>query len=477
MGNELDNLILDSDSYKASHWVQYPPNAEAAYHYLEARGSERDYTETVFFGLQYILKRYFSKSITKEDVEEAREIIPTHGEPFNYDGWMHIVNEHAGNLPLIIRAVPEGTVVPTHHALMTVETTCPKCFWVASYFETALMRVWYPITVATQSYYLKKLIYGYLQKTSDDPDGEIGFKLHDFGSRGVSSQESAGIGGLAHLVNFFGTDTMQALLVGRRYYHTPMAGFSIPAGEHSTFSSWGRGMEVHAYRNMLKQFGQKGKMLAVVSDTWDIYNACENLWGEELYDEVVASGATVVIRPDSGDPKTVVMKCLQILRNKFGVTTNRKGYQVLNNVRLIQGDGVNPDSIAEILEAMTEVGFSTTNIAFGMGGALLQKVNRDTLKMAYKCSAMQIAGEWKDVYKDPITDKGKKSKKGRVKLYDCGGGVYDTTARIPDVRWDNHRDAMVTYFENGNILVDDNLDAIRERVVLTDAEKYATIGK
>lgn len=472
-----DNRIIDTDSYKASHWMQYPPNSEATFSYLEARGSEREYTETVFFGLQYILKTHFSKPISMKEVEEAKALIEAHGEPFNYEGWKLLVERHGGRLPLRIRAVPEGTIVPTHNVLMTVETLDPDFYWLASYFETALMRVWYPITVATQSYYLKKLIYSYLQKTSDDPDGEIAFKLHDFGSRGVSSQESAGIGGLAHLTSFLGSDTMQAILVGREYYNESMAGFSIPAGEHSTFSSWGREGEVSAYRNMLKQFGQKGKMFAVVSDTWDIFNACNNIWGEELHDEVVKSGATVIVRPDSGNPKEVVMKCLHILRNKFGVVNNRKGYQVLQNVRLIQGDGVNPESIAEILEAMTKEGFSTTNIAFGMGGALLQKVNRDTLKMAYKCSAIKINGKWKDVYKQPITDPNKNSKKGRLDLMKNKDGEFVTVLRDTLNPFAViYGSQMQTYFNYGEILVDDSLENIRKRITLTNKEKYDTIG-
>jgi nicotinamide phosphoribosyltransferase len=496
------NRIIDSDSYKASHWVQYPPNSEATFSYLEARGSEREYTESVFFGLQYILKRYFSKPVTMEEVEEAKSIIEAHGEPFNYDGWKLLVERHGGKLPLKIRAVKEGTVVPTHNVLMTVETTDPDFYWLASYFETALMRVWYPITVATQSHYLRKLIYGFLEKTADDPDAEIAFKLHDFGSRGVSSQESAGLGGLAHLISFMGTDTMQALLVGRNYYHADMAGFSIPAGEHSTFSSWGRDGEVEAYRNMLGKFGHTGKLLAVVSDTWDIYNACENIWGGVLKQEVIDSGATVVIRPDSGDPVEVLCGVdpkntiftdgkihrkvphgyygdeigsvvttqqfkgvLQILAEKFGYTINSKGYKVLNNVRVIQGDGVNPESIKQILTRMTELGFSTTNIAFGMGGALLQKVNRDTLKMAYKCSAIKINGKWVAVYKDPVTDKGKTSKKGRLDLIKTSYGYV--TQAIEPFTSGYVNTAMVTYFENGEILVDDNFEAIRERLALT----------
>lgn len=497
------NRLLMTDSYKHSHYLQYPAGTTNVFSYLECRGSEREYTDSVFFGLQCALKKYFSTPITLEEVEEAKEIVELHGEPFNYEGWLHIVNEHNGKLPLKIRAVKEGTVVPLKNVLLTVENTCDKCFWVTSFFETLLMcSTWYPITVATQSHYLRKLIYGFLEKTADDPDAEIAFKLHDFGSRGVSSQESAGLGGLAHLVSFMGTDTMQALLVGRNYYHADMAGYSIPAGEHSTFSSWGRDGEVEAYRNMLDKFGHTGKLLAVVSDTWDIYNACENIWGGVLKQEVIDSGATVVIRPDSGDPVEVLCGVdpkntiftdgkihrkvphgyygdeigsvvttqqfkgvLQILAEKFGYTTNSKGYKVLNNVRVIQGDGVNPESIKQILTRMTELGFSTTNIAFGMGGALLQKVNRDTLKMAYKCSAIKIDGKWIDVYKDPVTDKGKTSKKGRLDLIKTSYGYV--TQAIEPFTSGYVNTAMVTYFENGEILVDDNFEAIRERLALT----------
>jgi nicotinamide phosphoribosyltransferase len=326
------------------------------------------------------------------------------------------------------------------------------------------MRVWYPITVATQSFYLRKLIYQYLKETADNPDEEILFKLHDFGSRGVSSQESAAIGGAAHLVNFMGTDTMAALMLLRKHYDTPMAGFSIPAGEHSTFSSWGKEHEVDAYRNMLKQYAKPNALLAVVSDTWDIYNACEKIWGEELRQEVIDSGATVVIRPDSGKPVEVVEKVIKILAGKFGVTQNTKGYKVLNNVRIIQGDGVNPESIAEILAMLKNRNYSATNIAFGMGGALLQKVDRDTLKFAYKCSSATIGGKVTDVYKDPVTDSGKRSKRGRLDTVQVLGYPAQTI-RLED-RHIAHRDTiMQTVFENGKILVRDNLETIRGRAL------------
>jgi len=257
----------------------------------------------------------------------------------------------------------------------------------------------------------------YLQLSSDNPETEILFKLHDFGARGVSSGESAGIGGAAHLINFKGSDTIEGIQVANWYYNTQMAGFSIPASEHSTITSWGKDNEEQAYSNMIKQFGGVGKVFACVSDSYDIFNACRTLWGGKLKPEVIDSGGIVVVRPDSGNPAEVVLKCLQILCGKFGHTLNKKGFKVLNNVRVIQGDGININSIREICKVITENGFSLDNVNFGMGGALLQHLNRDTLRFAMKCSAIRIGDEWQDVFKSPMGDKTKESKKGVLSLY------------------------------------------------------------
>ena len=456
------NRIIDTDSYKASHWLQYPPNVTRAFFYLESRGSDRDWNETVFFGLQYLLKNFFLAPFTQEMVEEAREVITAHGLPFNYEGWTRLVKKHGGKMPLRIRAVPEGSVVPLRNALMTVETTDEEFAWLGSWFETQLMRIWYGITVATQSFQIKKDVYQFLQETADDADAEIPFKVHDFGSRGVSSQETAAVGGAAHLVNFMGTDTMAALLFHRRFYNSEMAGFSIPAAEHSTITAWGREGEADAYRNMLKNFARPGALVAVVSDSWNIFNAVERIWGEQLRQEVIDSGATVVIRPDSGEPVEVVSKVARILAEKFGYETNSKGYKVLRNVRIIQGDGVNQESIRQILERLKTEGFSASNIAFGIGGSLLQKVNRDTLRFAYKCSAVVIDGKLREVYKQPVTDTGKISKRGRLDLI-LRDGRYETVKLEDAETLQAENSALQTVFENGELLIDDNLDEIRRR--------------
>jgi nicotinamide phosphoribosyltransferase len=407
---------------------QYPVGTTGVYSYIESRGGR--YDKTVMFGLQAFIKDYLLEPITQADIDLAEEILTAHGEPFYRAGWEYILKEHNGRLPVAIRAVAEGTVVPVKNVLATIENTDPNCFWLTTYLETALLRaVWYPTTVATQSWTIKQVIKDYLEKTGDP--SLIDFKLHDFGARGVSSMESAGVGGAAHLVNFMGTDTITGLLYAREFYNAGIAGFSIPAAEHSTITSWGRAGEVDAYRNMLANFAKPGSIVAVVSDSYDVFNAASKLWGEELRQAVIDSGATVVIRPDSGDPILVNRQLIQILGDKFGYTTNAKGFKVLNNVRLIQGDGVNEHTIRMILGDFLVNGWSADNIAFGMGGALLQQLDRDTQKFAMKCSSACINGTWIDVQKDPVTDSGKKSKAGRVTLWTNSGGEFASGVEAP----------------------------------------------
>jgi nicotinamide phosphoribosyltransferase len=261
------------------------------------------------------------------------------------------------------------------------------------------------------------------------------------------------------------TDTISGILFAREYYGAGIAGFSIPAAEHSTITSWGRAGEVDAYRNMLNNFASPGSILAVVSDSYDVYNAAEKLWGEELRQQVIDSGATVVIRPDSGDPVEVNRKLIEILGSKFGYTTNAKGFKVLNNVRLIQGDGINELTVRTILGAFMAMGWSADNIAFGMGGALLQIVDRDTQRFAMKASSAEINGEWVDVVKDPITDSGKKSKAGRVQLWTNSGGEFASGVTAPtgwtDKGIGGWTPALVEVFRDGKLIKEIDFAQVR----------------
>ncbi len=464
----LISAIIRTDSYKFSQWVQYPAGTTHVSSYIESRGGE---DESVFFGLQAFMKDYMTTPITMADVDRAEKIVTAHGLPFNREGWEIIVKEYNGMLPVEIEAVAEGTVMPTHNVQVQVVNTDPRLWWLTSYLETALLRgVWYPSTVATKSRKMKKLIKAALEKTSDVPvDAQINFKLHDFGARGASSSETAILGGMAHLVNFMGTDTAEALVGVMEYYSTDeVVGFSIPASEHSTITSWGRENEVKAFDNMINQFAGVGKLYACVSDSFDIYKACSDLWGTALKDKIIASGGTLVVRPDSGDPTTVPIEVLEILLEKFGYTVNSKGFKVLPPyIRVIQGDGINEKSLPIILDNLIAAGISAENIAFGMGGGLLQAWNRDTLKYAMKASALKGPdGVWRGFSKDPISDRGKKSKEGRLALVkEAGFGIAPYIRTVPEeyIGEFTATNLLRPVFKNGVILIEDTFENIRER--------------
>lgn len=268
--------------------------------------------------------------------------------------------------------------------------------------------------------------------------------------------ETAGIGGAAHLVNFMGTDTIPAIDLLMNYYGADMCGFSIPASEHSTITSWGIQNEAVAYENMLDKY-PKG-LVACVSDSWNIWEACSKIWGEKLKDKILARDGTLVVRPDSGEPVEVVLKVLDILGGKFGYDMNDKGYKVLNpHIRAIQGDGVNNESIIDILTEMRKQRWSADNITFGSGGALLQKLDRDTQKFAIKCSEVTVNGITRPVFKCPINEPFKVSKSGRFVLIN-DNGEYKT---LPvDTEGSN---ILRTVFLNGQLIVDDSLEEIRKR--------------
>lgn len=212
---------------------------------------------------------------------------------------------------------------------------------------------------------------------------------------------------------------------------------------------------------MVEQFSRPGSVFAVVSDSYDLDNAVENIWGGVLKAKVIAKQGLLVVRPDSGDPETIVLRTLANLDKTYGSTVNTKGYRVLNHVRLIQGDGVNRQSIAQILKAIEAAGFSTENVAFGMGGGLLQEVNRDTCKFAMKASAILRNGQWFDVFKDPITDQGKRSKKGVVTTYVNAAGEYRSglVGQTPD----GFSDALELVWAAGETFRTQTFEDIRQR--------------
>lgn len=455
--NWLNNVCWLTDSYKISHYKQYPPDTSRVHSYFESRAGAR-FPRMIFFGLQYFIKQYLTGAVvTSEKIEAAQRLFSAHfgRDIFPRAQWESILERHDGRLPVEIRAVPEGTMVDSSNVLMTIENTDDDAFWLTNYLETLLVQVWYPCTVATQSHAMRTMIADSLRRTGDPSLAD--FKLHDFGFRGVTCPEQAAIGGAAHLVNFLGTDTLAGLVLIGEFYGEPCAGFSIPAAEHSTITAWGRSHEVDACRNMLTQFPDG--VIACVSDSYDIFRCCREIWGGQLRDQVLARDGVLVIRPDSGDPPTVVVQVLEILGERFGFDTNAKGYRVLNpKVRLIQGDGIDFAMLANILVRIEQAGWSADNLAFGSGGGLLQKLNRDTQKFAFKCSSATVGGVERDVFKQPITDSGKRSKAGRLKLVEENGRYLTVSAHDP------RPDVLRPVFRNGDLLIDEQFATIRQRV-------------
>lgn len=471
----VHNNIDDTDSYKFSHWYAYPPGMSLMASYLEARGGE--FQTCTLFGLQVLIHRHLAKVFTLADVDAEEQFALEHGEPFNREGFLHILNRYGGRMPVRIRAIPEGLIVPVSNAILTIESVNdPMCFWITNWLETKLSRVWYPSEIAITSREVKKVWKQYLDMSSDNPDAEIVFKHHDFGSRGVTCQEQAQIGGAAHLLSFMGSDTTVGIKCANHYYDIPMSGFSIPATEHSTMTVWGRHREREAVKNWIQKSlverqvpAGLPKLAAVVGDSYNIYNFVKMICEPELRDMVMASGGTLITRPDSGNPFEVLPKLFEIFEQELppgSITVNSKGYKVLPPYfRLIWGDGINRRSMKDILKLVTDLKWSVSNIALGSGGGLLQDVNRDTQKYAFKCSYALIDGESVDVSKDPITDPGKKSKAGRLDLIKTSDGEYKTVA-LKDGQEAHPDSVMNTVFEWGDILYHTTFDECRARMAI-----------
>lgn len=463
------NPILATDSYKLSHPFAYPAYVRGMFSYIEAR-TKQDII--VPFGLQMWLAKVMSTPIHENHIDEAEAFAKAHGEPFKREPWEYIVDKYDGYFPVTIRAVPEGTPVKSGNALVTIECDDPEVFWIVSYIETALLRaVWYPTTIASADYAVKRELTHLYNVTGADK-GLLPFSLHDFGGRGVTCAEQAEIGGAAHLVNFMGSDTIEGVRAANFYYDCPMSAFSVPASEHSIECSFGPSeADAIAYiDNMLNQYAKPGAIVSMVIDGYDVYREAQLLC-THFKDKIIASGAKVVFRPDSGDMMEVVPALLKMQAEAFGVTVNDKGFKKVNTVGIIQGDGVDRMTILGLLGKIATMGYAADNVVFGSGGGLLQKVNRDTYKFAQKASSILvqqnnggIAGateSWVGISKDPITDPGKKSKEGRLSTFKHVMTGEISTLDIDKPISNEFTDMMVTVYENGNMFNMVTLDQVR----------------
>lgn len=455
------NLILATDSYKLSHAAAYPKDVVGMQSHIMPRVKNKT---VVLFYLQRFIKKYLLNPITDKDVKEAQHFATLHGEPFDPKPWYIIIDEYDGYMPVTIKAVPEGMPVASGVPLVTIECRDPRLFWVVSYLETALLRaVWYPTTIASLDLEFKRDLVHLYRLAGVDVAG-ADFALHDFGGRGVTCSEQAEIGGGAHLLNFKGSDTIEGVRDVNFYYNAEMAGFSVPASEHSIETAYGDLGEEGYIRQMLDLYSKPGAIVSIVIDGYDVYRAAELLC-TKFKQKIIDSKAKVVFRPDSGDMFEVIPRLLNMQAAAFGYTTTSKGYKVINNVGLLQGDGITRETGLKLLRHIMSLGYAPSCLVLGSGGGLLQQVNRDTYRFAQKANAILVAGKgWIGINKNPVTDAGKASPAGFLSTFKSlvtGEFSYvDTTKGVSTELVEVLRPVYV----NGKLLVNETLETIRARL-------------
>jgi nicotinamide phosphoribosyltransferase len=479
---DLENLLLPTqrnplvgvDVYKMGHMEQYVPGCNKVFSYLLAR-SDKHFSETVFFGLQYYLKQYLSRRLepwmADEFLEHRANIL---GIENSYD----IIDKvhdlcKLGYFPLEIKAVPEGTVMSPRNVLMTITNTHPDFYWVVGFIESLILKVWYSITVASCSFAYRNVVNTAFEKTvTSDMDMLRQFTVHDFGYRGDTSEEGAGLSGVAHLLSFTGSDTVPALPFARKFYGARPDTFvmaSVPASEHSVMCSFGTEDELAAFRNMLNLYPTG--FVSIVSDTYDVYHVLTE-FAEQLKSEILARDGKTVFRPDSGNPEYIICGdpearvgsnewkgAIRLLDEAFGSTVNEKGFKVLNpKVGLIYGDGMYLERYQRTLDRLEEMGYAACNLVIGVGG-ILRNHSRDTLGFALKATYVEVDGVPRDIVKNPVTDSKKKSHKGLVALTRNKEGRYETIDGC--TKEEEGASLLQAVFRDGQLLVSQSLEEIR----------------
>ena len=448
------------DSYKGGHYLMYPNDVEKLYAYMESRKNG----PIVVFGLQYFLKE-LEKPIEKDSVKEVFEIAKIHGIPYPYEELMKLAD--LGYLPIEIKAVPEGSIMPNRVPLLTVENTEKEFFWLPTFIETFLLKAWYTFSITTEVYKFREVLEEY-GKNTDEDISFVDFQLHNFGDRGSVGIEGAILGGMAHLTCFKGTDNFFSLKKVSEIYGDSYEeiGFSVPATEHSVALAWGNEKELEYVKHVL-EVNKDYPIVSIVMDTYNIYKLVDMVTkDEEIRRMLEENGQKLVIRPDSGDHEEVLSKILYIIeKNEWPYVLNEKGYKVLQNLGIIWGDGVNYDTIKKCLDVMINNEYSVSNIVFGCGGFLMQNVNRDTFGFSYKVSEVTIKGKGIPVCKQPVTSSFKKTLAGRViTALNTETGYYETVLE-GDIK-EYHEDVMNIVFKNGSIKKKFSLNEIRNNLII-----------
>ena len=461
------NLAIDTDAYKNHHYAAIHPELTFQSTYGECRIGSK-YSETCFVGLDAIIKDNFLNCITLTDIEEARELfILTNGyDNFDVETWKKVVK--LGYLPFEIKAVPEGTVVGVNNVLFTTNSTKPWFAKTLNSLESLMMQFWYPTTVSTRSMNIKIGLLPIIEKSGSIEN--LPYMVNDFGLRGATSYDAAILGGIGHLVHFRGSDNLPASRMINDYYGLLGRAQSIFGTEHSVALSFGPGQGELDYVNHCLDVMEKfpNFPMAMVTDTYDHVNFLTNVIGNSKITERIKNRVgRVVLRPDSGDPKVIVQQTIEILASIFGFHTNDKQYYVLNhNVGVIQGDGMNEDTIIDLYEHILKNRWSCDNLVTGSGGGLLQvDLNRDTQRIAIKPSIGIIDGKEVLFKKSPKTDPTKGSKSGNLKLHPHYDGTFCTLSSAVETpaMFKSYANALKVVYRNGEYLGDNNFNKIIER--------------
>ena len=479
------NPFLLTDYYKVGHVFQYPENTTLVYSNLTPRKSRFEHMdEMVFFGLQYFIKEYlldyFNDNFFKQAKEEVlaaykRRIKTSLGA--DLPTYKHIEQLHdLGYLPIEIRALPEGSKVPMRVPCLTIVNTHPEFYWLTNFLETILSAIiWQPCTSATIAHEYRKLLEEYADETGMPADF-VQWQGHDFSFRGMSSLESAIISGMGHLLSFTGTDTIPAIDALEKYYHAnadeELIGGSVAATEHSVMCSGSMDGELETFKRLITEVYPSG-IVSIVSDTWDLWKVCTE-YLSALKEIVLQRNGKVVIRPDSGDPVNIICGdpngktiserkgVIELLWDIFGGTITKKGYKLLDqHIGAIYGDSINLERAQAICERLKQKGFAS-QLVFGIGSFTYQYNTRDTFGLAMKATYVEVNGEGREIFKNPVTDDGtKRSATGLLQV------IKENERYVlrDRVSWNEESQSeLKTVFKDGKLLREYTLNEIRQRL-------------
>ncbi len=502
------NPLLLTDGYKTGHHQQYPKGTTLVYSNFTPRSNKyapEGCDEVVSFGQQMIMKQiheafqneFFSKP--KEEVcgEMKRELSLYLGTDYDVT---HFEKLHdLGYLPINVKGIEEGTLVPMKVPVLTIYNTLPEFYWITNYLETIISNLlWKPMTSATIAHTYRKVLTKWQEKTDAEKGWFIDWQGHDFSMRGMDSIEATIASGLGHLTSFSGTDSLPAIYGARKFYgEEGFVGGSVNATEHSVMCAGSKDDEVGTFRRLLETY--PNGILSVVSDTWDLWKVCtEHV--VTLKEEILARDGKLVIRPDSGDPVDILCGIddfkqdedgtmykahytsgmfrdrgnkispaeqkgvVELLWDVFGGTINEQGYKVLDShIGAIYGDSITIDRANEICERLEAKGFASTNVVLGIGSFTYQYNTRDTFGFAMKATYVEINGEGREIFKDPITDDGtKKSATGLLAVYDnYEGGL----TLIDKASWETENEGKLkTIYKDGKFYNETTLTQIKNKL-------------